>query len=316
MSLFSNGSIIITAAPDSGGQGISPVQAKIPAIEDIDHTSTDLTDHNSRRIYPVDNRLSFNAGDIVRRTLSFQRIIAPICHELNNNMAVGRLNLSRLLKMGDNLPPEVATALRGWEEAFSASSQFLSRLQMISEALSFAERASFDVVPVISELLDQERCVAGAGRIVEHYRAPYPFAGDAMPVVVAGNQRLFARSLQHLIKNARDAGADLSQICVSVQPQADQSHQPCAMISMRDNGHGIAPQVMARAVDPFFTTRSLAVSRGLGLSKVCAFVCSAQGSLEISSTPGQGTLVTMRLPLVNHSADAVSASSKLEGEQG
>jgi CheY-like chemotaxis protein len=68
------------------------------------------------------------------------------------------------------------------------------------------------------------------------------------------------------------------------------------VFSVADTGNGMAPDVLARAVDPFFTTKDLGRGSGLGLSMVYGFVVQSGGNLHIASRPGTGTRVDLYLP--------------------
>ncbi|MDY0748604.1 ATP-binding protein [Paucibacter sp. R3-3] len=67
-------------------------------------------------------------------------------------------------------------------------------------------------------------------------------------------------------------------------------------LSVRDEGVGIAPELLARVTEPFFTTRDRGTGSGLGLSQVQGFCAQAGGSLQIESAVGEGTCVRMLLP--------------------
>ncbi|CAI8725797.1 PAS domain-containing protein [Pseudomonas soli] len=67
-------------------------------------------------------------------------------------------------------------------------------------------------------------------------------------------------------------------------------------ISVDDNGRGMEKPVLARAMDPFFTTKPLGQGTGLGLSMIFGFVRQSGGQLKIASIPGQGTSISMFLP--------------------
>jgi signal transduction histidine kinase len=69
-------------------------------------------------------------------------------------------------------------------------------------------------------------------------------------------------------------------------------------VRIRDNGPGIAAQVRDRIFEPFFTTKPIGRGTGLGLSIVYGAVKSHAGTVTVDSEPGQGTTVTVRLPLV------------------
>jgi len=71
----------------------------------------------------------------------------------------------------------------------------------------------------------------------------------------------------------------------------------CALVTVRDNGPGIDAATLDRVFEPFFTTKP-AVGTGLGLSISRQLVDAAGGNVHISSEPGRGTTVTVRLPAV------------------
>ena len=71
---------------------------------------------------------------------------------------------------------------------------------------------------------------------------------------------------------------------------------------MANTGQGMTPQTMARAIEPFFSTRSLAEASGLGLSLVHGFVQQSGGQVHIESEPGIGTKVQLRIPRTQKNA--------------
>ena len=75
------------------------------------------------------------------------------------------------------------------------------------------------------------------------------------------------------------------------------------MISVIDSGSGMTEDEVARAVEPFYTTKADSQGNGLGLSMVYGFSKQIGGDLEIDSQPGVGTEVRVVLPLA-HLADS------------
>ena len=67
-------------------------------------------------------------------------------------------------------------------------------------------------------------------------------------------------------------------------------------IEISDDGPGMEPEVAALAFQPFFTTKSVGMGAGLGLSTVYGFVRGSGGHVELQTVPGEGTSVTMYLP--------------------
>ena len=102
-------------------------------------------------------------------------------------------------------------------------------------------------------------------------------------------------ALLNLVFNARDAMP--AGGLVSIAAANASRHSPETEIELRitDEGVGMTPDTIVRAFDPFFTTKSKGLG-GLGLPLVERFVQDIGGGLDIESSPGIGTTVTLRLP--------------------
>jgi signal transduction histidine kinase len=80
------------------------------------------------------------------------------------------------------------------------------------------------------------------------------------------------------------------------------------VVEVKDNGTGIAPEHLTRIFDPFFTTKPPGTGTGLGLSIVYGIVSGLGGSIEVESTPGQGTTFRVKLPRSTEAAAPASSS--------
>ncbi len=109
----------------------------------------------------------------------------------------------------------------------------------------------------------------------------------------------FEMALLNVLINARDAMPQGGQVHISTTLLPARSDGAAEVaVCIVDEGEGMAPEVLQRATEPFFTTKG--PGTGLGLAMVHGFVQQSLGRLEIESTPGRGTTVRMVFP-----ADAV-----------
>ena len=105
------------------------------------------------------------------------------------------------------------------------------------------------------------------------------------------DRRQLTAALLNLVSNARDALPDGGTVTVRVTPDRDRM----VRIDVVDDGHGMRPEVLARATEPFYSTKAVGDGSGLGLSMVHGFATQS-GHALIVSAPNGGTTVSMRLP--------------------
>jgi signal transduction histidine kinase len=129
-------------------------------------------------------------------------------------------------------------------------------------------------------------------------------ATDFQPLPpVAGIEAHLREALTNLIFNAVDALPHGGTITVRVH--ADATDPRLAVLAVADTGTGMTEDVRRRCLEPFFTTKG-AHGTGLGFPMVQDIVRRHGGCLELHSAPGQGTTVTIRLPLFAAPAPAAS----------
>lgn len=127
--------------------------------------------------------------------------------------------------------------------------------------------------------------------------------GPSLPDILADLPQLEAAVL-NLVVNATHAIPDTGTITVTtglaeVQPSSDLTKpQEQVQVQVRDTGMGMSEETKSRAIEPFFTTKPLGKGAGLGLSQVFGMTSDAGGKLDIESSLGQGTCITLSFPAI------------------
>jgi signal transduction histidine kinase/ActR/RegA family two-component response regulator len=170
--------------------------------------------------------------------------------------------------------------------------------------LSFARQgelqpAAVPVAQLLGSLRDMLEHMLGAGITLRM------LADETLPPLFADKGQLEA-VLVNLALNARDAMQAGGELTISAQVQAVAESEvnrhglaPGAFvhIAMTDTGVGMKPAVLARASEPFFTTKPVGQGTGLGLAMARGFAEQSGGAFHIASRDGEGTTVSIWLPL-------------------
>jgi signal transduction histidine kinase len=112
-----------------------------------------------------------------------------------------------------------------------------------------------------------------------------------VPPILCGPSRI-NQVFMNLVTNAVQAMDGQGRLTLRVRREGGR-----IAVAVADTGCGIAPEDLARVTDPFFTTKPVGQGTGLGLSIVRRIVEEHGGELDVSSRVGQGTTITVRLPV-------------------
>jgi len=127
---------------------------------------------------------------------------------------------------------------------------------------------------------------------------------DLWPVTVDPGE--FELALLNIAVNAHDAmlnGGAFSFVARNTRCRGETASGGLVgefvAITLTDTGMCMPSEVMARAFEPYFTTKPAGLGSGLGLSQVYGFACQSRGSAVLGSAPGEGTTITLFLPRAN-----------------
>jgi PAS domain S-box-containing protein len=228
------------------------------------------------------------------------RLTGGVAHDFNNLLAVILGNLEILddeLQGDGTLHDLISTAMRAATRGGELTHRLLafSRRQPLSPVVTDLNRHIMEMSDLLRRTL---------GETIEVEIA----LGTDLRCTKADPAELEA-ALINLAFNARDAmpgggtltietaDADLDETYAAANEEVTAG--PYLVLSISDSGHGMAPEVRAQAIDPFFTTKEVGEGSGLGLSMVYGFIKQSGGHIEIESDPGQGTTVRLYFPECN-----------------
>ena len=174
---------------------------------------------------------------------------------------------------------------------------------LIRHLLTFARRQAISPTPVdVAHFMKQmEEVLHGALKSGIHLEVELP----AEPLVIHVDAGELELALLNLAVNARDAmptGGRLTLAACARRLAGETVYDGLAgefvAISVADTGAGMSRDVIARAIEPFFTTKPAGEGTGLGLSQVYGFAKQLGGTLVIDSEPGRGSVMTMLFPRI------------------
>jgi signal transduction histidine kinase len=113
--------------------------------------------------------------------------------------------------------------------------------------------------------------------------------------------------LMNICVNSFDALPEgKGDILVTLKHDADANR---AQLVVRDNGAGMDKETLTRCMEPFFTTKGVGKGTGLGLSIIHGIITGAGGEIVVESEPGQGTQVSISLPIADQTGGAMPAAT-------
>ena len=231
----------------------------------------------------------------MQKVESLGQLTGGVAHDFNNLLMAVLGNLCLVSKYTtDN--PKITRLVDGAIKAAERGATLTKRM------LAFARRQELK-----PEIVDVRKLVGGMVDMLRHSLGPETeivteFRSELLSTRVDPNQLELA--LLNLALNGRDAMPDGGRLVISARREriktGDVPGLPAGdyiCISECDNGAGMDEATMARAAEPFFTTKDAGAGTGLGLSMVDGLVAQSGGAMRIKSRPGVGTTVDLWLPI-------------------
>lgn len=260
----------------------------------------DLNDTLEKRVGDVVAEREAAAAQLreAQKLETLGQLTGGVAHDVNNLLTPITGALDLLHRKYADADPRAARWIDGALQSAERARVLVSRL------LGFARRQSLETRSVdVTALLDGVRdlIASSIGAGIELQIAP----ADGVPPVLADPNQL-ELALLNLSVNARDAmpmGGTLTiaaeRVTVGAGERAELGAGGYVRVSVIDTGTGMDAATLARAIEPFYSTKEVGKGTGLGLSMVHGLAAQLGGAFELASTPGEGTRADLYLPVAN-----------------
>jgi PAS domain S-box-containing protein len=214
---------------------------------------------------------------------SLGSLAGGVAHDMNNVLGA----VLGIASANLDLQPMGSPAYRAFDTIVQAATR---GGKMVKSLLSFARQS-----PVEERGLDMNGILRENATLLERttlakVRLEMDLASPLRPIL--GDAATLAHAVMNLCVNAVDAMPEDGTLILRTRNM----DSGWIEVTVEDTGTGMPKEVLAKAVDPFFTTKPVGKGTGLGLSMVYSTVKAHRGQMEILSNPGQGTRVMMRFP--------------------
>ncbi len=228
----------------------------------------------------------------VARLNALGEMAAGLAHELNQPLTAVSANAQAARRLLDEDPPELDDARQALAAATVQARRAAEVVARLRRRLETPEQAGA-AVPVslrdgaqqVLQLLDAE--LVRRGLTVEVNGSSEPVLAD--PVAL---QQILHNLVSNALLALDDVPATERRLTLQIEPGA---------ITVRDSGPGIAPELLPRLFEPFFTTRAGGAGLGLGLSLCETLAQAMHGTLAAANVAPRGAAFRLALPLAHRS---------------
>ncbi len=228
--------------------------------------------------------LDNSQGAVNRKKLeTIGELASGVAHDFNNLIMGIQSNAEAMLAQ-PSLSPQARDSIVNIIRACSNGASLTRSL------LGYAKKQPLTLTPFnLIDLIHDVARIAGMASGSYRIALGKDFQEKAEPIMVIGSYSSLSHCLLNLIKNAREAMPDGGTIHILWE-----GNDTTATVTVRDHGAGISEQDLAHIFEPFYSTKKQGT--GLGLAMVRGIVGQHAGTVEIRSTLGMGTSVSLVWP--------------------
>ncbi|MEV6302309.1 PAS domain-containing protein [Actinoplanes sp. NPDC051861] len=231
---------------------------------------------------------------------SLGQLAGGIAHDFNNILAVISGYADMLVEeLGEEHPSAPDAA--GIKQAAARGGALTRQLLIFSRS----EPSQPEMLDLNAVAGDMERLLTRT--LGEDIELSTALAPDVPPIVMDRNK--LEQVVMNAALNARAAMPSGGRLTISTSVEHDGGGDDLVCLTITDTGVGMPPEVLARAFEPFFTTRGRGSGTGLGLATAYGVVTDAGGSISLESEQGRGTTLRVRMPAGTSSTPGVSPAA-------
>ncbi|MFP4474929.1 MAG: ATP-binding protein [Desulfatibacillaceae bacterium] len=247
-----------------------------------------------------------------RKMEAIGTLAGGVAHDFNNILGI-------ILGNAEMALASKGTAAEVREFVLEIRTASLRARELVRQILSFARRSKTSRKPLPMTPLVRES--------LKLLRSSLPARVEIVPRIRCENDLVLANGTQiqqviiNLCANAahamRERGGKLEVAMCNEDvedggPGRNLEPGRYLVLSVSDTGHGIAPDIMDRIFEPYFTTKNVNEGTGMGLAVVHGIVTEHQGGIEVESRPGVGTRMVVRLPCSREQSARNTGAGTLE----
>ena len=267
---------------------------------EVQRRTTDLSETK----LSLEQELSKRA-EVEKRLLQFQEmeclgsLATSIAHDFNNLLCVilGSVRLAReSLEVDSKAQTQLARALEAGDRSKTLAQKILTFIRqeppdlepvdfnrVLQDALGFLRSLLPPAVELVEDLEDD--CGTLLGDATQLEQVIVNLGVNALQAMNEGGGSIHVAA-RRVSRNPGEAGEF-----------SDLPTDEFVLLTLRDTGGGIPPEILPKVTDPFFTTKPAGQGTGLGLYMARRIIASHGGTITLTATPGQGTSVQVVLPL-------------------